>query len=98
MSRRYRLVIPAQARSDLAAAKAWLTQPGSGRRSHPRYIDILRALLTLEESPARWPASGHGGQRRRILHGYSLLYSIDEGRQTVTILRIFGPYQDRPDP
>ncbi len=97
MSRRYRLIIPAQARSDLAAAKSWLTQPGSGRRSHQRYIDILKALLALEDTPALWPASGHGGLRRRVLHGYSLLYSVDEGRRVVTLLRIFGPYQDRPE-
>ena len=94
MSDDFRVEFTARARKDLQAAKQWLTQPGSGRRSHGRYLGMLNAIADLTASPHRWPASDHVGFRKRSIEGYLVIYSIDGGRQTVTIRRIFSPGQE----
>lgn len=95
MTADFRVEFTQRSRADLQAAKLWLTQPGSGRRSHARYVAILNALIDLETSPHRWPASEHVGFRKRSIDGYRLIYSIDGGRRTVVVRRILGPGQDQ---
>ncbi len=95
MSDDFRVELTATARADLQAAKRWLTQPGSGRRAHARYISILKALIDLSTSPYRWPASEHVGFLKHSIEGYRVFYSIDGGRRRVTVRRILAPGQDR---
>jgi plasmid stabilization system protein ParE len=90
-----RLKFTARARRDLDGARAWLMQPGSGRKAHNRYVAILRALLDLRHHPLRWATSEHIGVRKRSVEGHVLLYQISRDGEHVTVLRIFGPYQDR---
>lgn len=90
-----RLEFTARARRDLNSAKSWLTQPGSGRKAHNRYVEILRALLDLRHHPLRWPPAEHLRVRKRSVESYAILYQINGDGDVVTVLRIFGPYQDR---
>lgn len=94
----FKVEFTAKARTDLSAAKLWLMQPGSGRRSHGRYLAILKALEDLTISLHRWPTGDHVGFRKRALEDYRILYSIDGGRRMVTIRRILGPGQDLTAP
>ncbi|WP_396592724.1 type II toxin-antitoxin system RelE/ParE family toxin [Brevundimonas sp. R86498] len=94
MSQDFRVEFTARSREDVQAARHWLTQPGSGRRSHRRYLALLHALSDLGGSPHRWPASDHVGFRKRSIEGYLVIYSIDAGRRTITVRRIFGPGQE----
>ncbi|MFN3670167.1 MAG: type II toxin-antitoxin system RelE/ParE family toxin [Brevundimonas sp.] len=89
-----RLEFTARARRDLNHAKSWLTQPGSGRKAHNRYVAILRALLDLRRYPLRWPPAEHAGVRKLSVEAYIVLYEIDGHGEVVTVLRIFGPHQD----
>jgi plasmid stabilization system protein ParE len=90
-----RLEFTTRARRDLNGAKAWLTQPGSGRKAHNRYVAILRALLDLRYHPLRWPPAEHIGVRKQSVEGYIILYQISGDGGVVTVLRVFGPHQDR---
>lgn len=90
----FRVEFTERSRMDLRSAKDWLTQRGSGRRSHQRYIAILSALMDLGSAPHRWPASEHVGFRKRSIEGYRILYSIDGARRMVTVRRVLGPGQD----
>ena len=94
MSENYRVEFTTRSHKDLKSAKDWLTQPGSGRRSHARYVAILEALDDLGTSPHRWPRSDHIGFRKRSIEGYRVFYSIDGNRKMVTVRRILGPGQD----
>jgi mRNA-degrading endonuclease RelE of RelBE toxin-antitoxin system len=84
----------ARSRKDLQQAREWLTQPGSGRQAHLRYLSILKALSDLSVSPFRWPISDHVGFRKRPIEGYRIFYSIDGARRMVVVRRILGPGQD----
>lgn len=90
-----RLEFTARARRDLNSAKSWLMQPGSGRKAHNRYVAILRALLDLRHHPLRWAPAEHMGVRKLSVEDYIILYQISGDDEVVTVLRIFGPYQDR---
>lgn len=94
MTARYRVDFPGTARADLANARRWLFQPGSGVRAHQRYAAILVAIQDLKISPGRWPLEDHG-VRQRTVGGYRMIYRLDEQNRTVVVLRIFGPFQDR---
>lgn len=98
MTEDFRVEFTARSRLDLRSARNWLTQPGSGRRSHQRYIAILHALRDLGVSPHRWPASDHVGFRKRSIEGYRILYSIDGARRMVTVRRVLGPGQEASQP
>jgi plasmid stabilization system protein ParE len=94
----YHVRLTRQARLDLLASREWLLQAGSGSRARARLNRINAAVADLGVAPARWPNIGYRGVRERIVEGYALRYHIDETGRIVTVLRIFGPYQDRPDP
>jgi len=94
----YRLEVSDAARADLASARLWLLQPGSGSRARSRYQAILAAIQDLKTSPGRWPPGDFPDVRERPVSGHRIFYRIDlEGRR-VRIMRIFSPYQDRSDP
>lgn len=98
MTEEARVEFTARARRDLNNAKAWFTQPGSGQKAHSRYVAILLALLDLRHHPLRWAPAEHVGVRKVSVGGYIMLYQISEDDEVVTVLRIFGPYQNRADP
>ena len=68
---------------------------------------LERAVLSLDEHPARAPHIPEGGELRHLLYGrrryrYRIIYAIDEADRVVTVLHIrhgardaFGP--DEPD-
>lgn len=97
MPRLYRLTIAQQARDDIAQARRWLTQPGSGRHGRTRYAEVLRAIHDLQLAPGRWPPSEIAGLRERTITGYRLIYRVDIDAKHVRVLRVFGPFQDRAD-
>jgi len=87
----------ARARSDLLAVRRWLHQPGSGLRARLRLAKINRALVELRLSPHRWPDGDVPTIRERPVEGHRIFYQLDETNRTVTILRVFGPFQDRSE-
>lgn len=96
-ARFFTLSISRRASADIAAAKAWLTQPGSGKHGWGRYAELNRSVLDLRRNPLRWPIGEDPATRERPTGGYRILYAVDEGRMTVVILRVFGPNQDRDE-
>jgi plasmid stabilization system protein ParE len=94
----YRLDVSDEARADLASARLWLLQPGSGRRAHSRYQAILAAIEDLKTSPGRWPPGDFPDVRERPVSGHRIFYRLDLAGRRVRMMRIFGPYQDRSDP
>ena len=98
MKNLYRLDVSDAARADLAAARQWLLQPGSGRRAHSRYQAILAAIQDLKTSPGRWPLGGFPDVRERPVADHRIFYRLDGEGRRVRIMRIFSPYQDRVAP
>lgn len=88
---------------DLAAARAWFTQPGAGKRAARRLGVLAAALRDLRDHPCRWPRGEQPGTRARHAEGYRILYEVvpdtgdDATAGDVTVLRLFGPGQDRTD-
>ncbi|WP_395942507.1 type II toxin-antitoxin system RelE/ParE family toxin [Brevundimonas sp.] len=97
MRRRNALILTERARRDLDQARTWLTQPGSGSRGRSRYASLLEALQGLRTAPGRWPFGENANVRERVCEGYRLFYEWNEAEHSVTILRIYGPFQDRAD-
>lgn len=103
MARR-RLTIARGAARDLARARRWLAQPGSGIRAARRLAALDAALRDLREHPCRWPEGEHPGVRVRHVEGHRVAYEVvpdtgdDATAGDVTVLRVFGPGQDRADP
>ncbi|OYW37010.1 MAG: hypothetical protein B7Z42_11130 [Brevundimonas sp. 12-68-7] len=95
MDERYELTFTDRARLDLLQARRWLRQPGSGLRAQLRLTRINRAIIELEFAPLRWTFGRHPGVRVRLIEGYSVHYSVEVSQKTVTIRRVFSPYQDQ---
>jgi plasmid stabilization system protein ParE len=97
MNADWSVTFTARARSDLLAVRRWLNQPGSGLRARLRLARINRALVELRLAPRRWPVGDGAGVRERPVEGHRIFYRVDEAARVVTILRVFGPFQDRSD-
>lgn len=99
-----RLVIALGAARDLDEARRWLTQEGAGRRAARRLASIGAAIEELRRHPCRWPRGNHPGVRERHVEGYRIAYEVmpdtdsDATAGGVTVLRVFGPGQERTDP
>lgn len=91
----YAVQFTARARRDLIAIRKWLGQPGSGLKAQLRIARISRALAELQFRPDRWPANAAPGMRQRLIEGHVVIYKIDTESLVVTVMRIFGPFQDR---
>ena len=104
MARKRRLTIARGAALDLAAARRWLTQPGAGHHAARRLTALSTAIQDLRKHPCRWPKGEHPSVRERHVEGHRVAYEIvpDSGDDAtagdVTVLRVFGPGQDRTDP
>lgn len=96
--RAYRLTVADQARREVSQARTWLTQSGSGVRGRARYAALVRAIQDLRTAPTRWPTGDIDGVRERSIEGHRILYRVDETARHVTVLRVFGPFQDRSRP
>ncbi len=98
------LAITEAAAKDLMEAQGWLTQPGSGVRAARKLASLRAAILDLQLHPCRWPQAQHAGVRERQVGEYRLAYEVvpdsgDDGTAgDVTVLRVFGPRQQRGDP
>ena len=91
----YQVIFTARARVDLLAVRRWLHQPGSGLKARLRSARITRAIVELQFTPFRWPEHDVSGVRERPIEGHRILYRIDDGGRTISIIRVFGPFQDR---
>jgi len=98
MSGPYQVIFTARARVDLLAVRRWLYQPGSGLKARLRSARITRAIVELQFTPFRWPKGDVAGVRERPVEGHRILYRIDDGNRTISIIRVFGPFQDRSEP
>jgi hypothetical protein len=94
----YRVIFTARARADLLAARRWLSQPGSGLKARLRSARITRAIVELQFTPFRWPEGQTSGVRERPVEGHRILYQVDDPAHTISLLRVFGPFQDRTAP
>ncbi|WP_295166211.1 type II toxin-antitoxin system RelE/ParE family toxin [uncultured Brevundimonas sp.] len=97
MSGPYQVIFTARARVDLLAVRRWLHQPGSGLKARLRSARITRAIVELQFTPFRWPEGDVAGVRERPVEGHRILYRIDEVHDSISVLRVFGPFQDRSD-
>ncbi len=100
-----RLLFAQEARDDLAAARDWLTQPGSGPAARYKLAAIRADIRRLQQQPRLWPVGDHPGVRELPAAGeYRVFYKIepDTGRDDtagdVRVLRVYGPGQDRDIP
>ena len=95
-----KVVISSKAFADLVGARLWLTQPGSGQRARRKLAAINRGIKELKREPCGWPRIDET-RRERVIIGYVAVYSVlpDTGDNRtagdVTILRLYGPGQDR---
>ncbi|WP_298158503.1 type II toxin-antitoxin system RelE/ParE family toxin [Brevundimonas sp.] len=92
---RFRVVQSSAAARDLVRAYEWLTQPGAGVAARRTLLAIEAAIKGLRTDHHRWPGSDHDGARERRVDGYTIIYRIDVAVRTVSVLRVFGPFQDR---
>jgi plasmid stabilization system protein ParE len=89
------------AEEDLAAVRAWFSQPGSGPRALARRRTIAQAIRDLIRHPSRYPIGDHEGVRERPVQGHRVLYAVvpdtgdDRTAGDVLVLRVFGPGQAR---
>src|SRR5258706_2820748 len=96
-----KLIYAPTARDDLEAIRRWLHQPGAGSRAAGPWIAIRRSIQDLRRDPLVWPVGEHPGIRERPTAGYRVMYAVAAARANratagdVTILRVFGPGQDR---
>jgi plasmid stabilization system protein ParE len=97
-----RLIYAREARDDLEAARAWLTQPGSGPAARRKLAAIRADIRRLQRQPCLWPVGDHPGVRElAATGGYRVLYKVapdtgrDETAGDVTVLRVYGPGQNR---
>ncbi len=81
-----------------------MTQPGAGGRAARRLAALAAAVQDLRRHPCRWPQGEHPGVRERHVEGYRVAYEVvpdtgdDATAGDVTVLRVFGPGQDRTEP
>ena len=102
----YRVDLTERAARDLR--RIYLTIDASdGAQACAWFNGLERAVLSLDEHPARAPYLPEGGGLCHLLYGrrryrYRIIYAIDEAARVVTVLHIrhgardaFGP--DEPD-
>ena len=53
--------------------------------------------MDLRTNPHRWPIGEFGDTRERSVAGYQLVYRVDVALRIVTLIRVFGPFQNRDD-
>lgn len=96
------LIYAPEALADLDAARAWLTQPGSGPAAWRRLAAIWTDIERLREHPCLHPIGQHPGVRELpCAGGWRALYEVDPDTGIsatagdVIVLRVYGPSQLR---
>ncbi len=98
----YRVDLTARAERDLRALFMVINAEHSARAR--AWLDGLeRAILALEESPARHPTIREAAGLRHLLYGrgrniYRVIFVIDDSRQVVTVLHVRHGARDAFDP
>lgn len=101
MSRR--ISISRKAALDLTNIRRWLRQPGAGHKARLRLSQIRAAIDDLRIQPTLWAMGDVRGVRERAVSGYRILYVLDPELDSeanagdVTVVRVFGPGQDRSE-
>ena len=97
-----RLELSEDAIHDVNAIRRWLTQPGAGPAALRRLKAVQSSIRGLQQHPCRYPIGDDPGVRELPCpHGYRALYEVhpdtsrNETAGDVTVLRVFGPGQDR---
>jgi plasmid stabilization system protein ParE len=73
-----RLIYAQEARDDLEAARAWLTQPGSGPTARRKLTAIRADIRRLQQQPCLWPVGDHSGVRELpAAGGYRVFYKVE---------------------
>ena len=82
---------------DLARVRSYLTQPGAGPAAKARIEAITAAIRDLGEFPLAWPKGEAPGTRERVVAEHIIVFEVDNdiGAGDVTVLRVFGPGQNR---
>ena len=94
----YAVSFTARSRRDLNVIGKWLLQPGSGLNARLKMTRNSRAVAELQFTPDRGPGSAKPGLRQRVVEGHTIIYKIDEQAREVTVMRIFGLFQNRSTP
>ena len=96
-----KLRVSSEAATDIEHIQAWYSQHGAGAVAARRVRAILAAIRRLRSHPCRYPRDERPGARRMVIEGHAVIYEVipDTGRDAtagdVTVLRVFGPGQDR---
>lgn len=99
----YRVDITERAERDLE--RIYLTiEADRSEQARVWFNGLERAVLNLDEHPARGAPLPEGGELHQLLHGrkgrrYRVIYAVDEGKHIVTVLHICHGSRDafRPD-
>ena len=88
----YRVDITERATRDLRSIYLTINAE-HGAQARAWFNGLERAVLSLDEHPARGAPVPEGGDLRHLLYGrkgrrYRIIYAIDEASRTVTVLHI----------
>lgn len=88
----YRVDLTTRAERDLRRIYRAVDAAESGA-AQAWFQGLEAAVLSLDENPARSPATPENGRLRHLLYGhgrhvYRVIYAIDERGRTVTVLHI----------
>ena len=97
----WKVITAPEAARALAAARVWLTQPGSGFRGRRRWEKLLNAPGRLRAFPYSGERAEHPGHYVLVEpeSGYRLIYTIDPDTRDsgtagdIRIVAVFGPGQ-----
>lgn len=87
-----RVELTRAAARDLADARRWYSQSGSGPKAKAIVLRILQAIEVLGEQPRLWRGVGDGVQMA-VVADHVILYRA--GPEIVRVLRVLGPGRDR---
>lgn len=91
----YKVLIHEDARYDLDEAAAFIVEKETSLTPARRWLaEMQKAVAELKRSPltfSRIPEEFEGSERLREVHRYShrIIYSVDEDRKVVHVLRIY---------
>ena len=96
----YRVEVSARASRDLRAIAAFI-QASSGQQAMVWFHGLELAMRSLEEMPLRGPLLAEYPTYRQLLYGtrphvYRIIYTVEEGRQLVSIAHVRHGARERP--
>ncbi len=97
----WRVKLTDRAARDLDKIGDWYTQPGSGPAARQKLRRLTQALRNVKTYPYLGAQSRHDGLRELGVEGHRVIYQLiwstgpGSGDDTILVIRIFGPGQDR---